>query len=98
MKIHIDDNGSDKLTKVLLTDKLNACRQGAGLLNHPIPELKGSLVGEQVPSNGICMKLDPYKESDHLEDIWNLDYLKGIRKLTGSWPHKAIFVNSLYCV
>ena len=38
VKIHMDDNGSYMLTKVLSMDKLSACRQRVGLLNHPIPE------------------------------------------------------------
>ena len=38
VKVHTNDNESDMMTKVLPTNKLNACWQRAGLLNHPIPE------------------------------------------------------------
>ena len=38
VKIHIGDNGSDMLTKVLSMDKLSACRQRVELLNFPILE------------------------------------------------------------
>mgnify|MGYP006973871240 CR=1 FL=1 len=39
------------------------------------------LLGEQVPLNGICRKLDPDKESNHLEDTRKPDRPEGIRKL-----------------
>ena len=38
LKIHIDDNGLDMLTKVLATNKLSACRNRVGLLDFPISE------------------------------------------------------------
>ena len=61
------------------------------------------LLGEKVPSNGICRKLDPDKESNHLEDTRKPDRPEGIRKLDqhkvpdqpkgirkpiGPWPHR----------
>ena len=36
MKIHTDENGSDMLTKVLSTEKLNACRQRVELVQYPM--------------------------------------------------------------
>ena len=37
-KIHTVENGSDMLTKVLIPDKLEACRKRIGLARHPMPE------------------------------------------------------------
>ena len=37
-KIHTAENGSDMLTKVLIPDKLDACRKRIGLVRHPMPE------------------------------------------------------------
>ena len=37
-KIHTAENGSDMLTKVLISDKLEACRKLIGLARHPMPE------------------------------------------------------------
>ena len=37
-KIHTAENGSDMLTKVLIPDKLDACRKRIGLTRHPLPE------------------------------------------------------------
>ena len=38
MKIHMAENGSDMLTKVMIPDKLDACRKQVGLTRHPMPE------------------------------------------------------------
>ena len=38
MKIHMAENGSDMLTKVMSADKLNVCQQRVGLMKHPMPE------------------------------------------------------------
>ena len=35
-KIHMDENGSDMLTKVLTPDKLEACQKRIGLERHPM--------------------------------------------------------------
>ena len=37
-KIHTAENGSDMLTKVLIPDKLEACRKRIRLARHPMPE------------------------------------------------------------
>ena len=37
-KIHTAENGSDMLTKVLTSDKLEACRKRIGLTRHPMLE------------------------------------------------------------
>ena len=37
-KIHTAENGSDMLTKVLIPDKLDACRKQIGLERHSMPE------------------------------------------------------------
>ena len=37
-KIHTDENGSDMLTKVLPSDKLETCRKRIGLERHPMPK------------------------------------------------------------
>ena len=37
-KIHMEENGSDMLTKVLTPDKLDACRKRIRLTRHPMPE------------------------------------------------------------
>ena len=37
-KIHTEENGSVMLTKVLTTDKLDACRKQIGLTRHPMSE------------------------------------------------------------
>ena len=37
-KIHTAENGSDMLTKVLIPDKLDACRKRIGLARTPMPE------------------------------------------------------------
>ena len=38
MKIRTAENMSDMLTKVLIPDKLEACRKWIGLARHPMPE------------------------------------------------------------
>ena len=38
VKIHMEENGSNMLMKVLPTDKLNACQQRYGRTKYPIPE------------------------------------------------------------
>ena len=37
-KIHTKENGSDMLTKVLTTEKLDVCQRQIGMASHPMPE------------------------------------------------------------
>ena len=37
-KIHTEEKGLDILTKVLTSDKLDACRKRIGLTRHPMPD------------------------------------------------------------
>ena len=43
-RIHIDDNGSDLLTKILSMEKLVACRRKTGLVDSPHTGVKGEFV------------------------------------------------------
>ena len=36
-KFHTKENGSDMLTKVLSTEKLDVCRRWIGMASHPMP-------------------------------------------------------------
>ena len=47
VKINTNDNGSDMLTKVLGAEKLNVCRQRLRLMKYPMPEWRGSLLGNR---------------------------------------------------
>ena len=47
-KIHIDDNGSDMITKILSMEKLVACWRKTGLVNSPHTGVKGEF---------FCVKL-----------------------------------------
>ena len=47
VKVHTNDNGSDMLTKVLGAEKLNVCRQRLRLMKYPMPEWRGSLLGNR---------------------------------------------------
>ena len=65
MKIHTVENGSNMLTKVLSAEKVNVCWQRIVLMKHPMPEWRGSLLGNmslrmgmrvQIESGGVSVK------------------------------------------
>ena len=48
-KIHIDENGSDMLTKILSMEKLVACRRKTGLVDSSHTGVKRELLCKTVP-------------------------------------------------